>query len=98
LEEAWKKRAVERNWRTLDVIGEIAGETGKSYAQISLNWLLHQPGLVAPILGARRLDQIEDNIGAVGWELSEEQVARLSGVSAPLDLYPYNIIRGAQRI
>ncbi len=98
LEEAWKKRAVERNWRTLDVIGEIAGETGKSYAQISLNWLLHQPGLVAPILGARRLDQIEDNIGAVGWELSEEQVARLFGVSEPPDLYPYNIIRGAQRI
>lgn len=97
-EEAWKKRAVERNWRTLDAVGEISEETGKSYAQISLNWLLRQPGVVSPILGARRLDQIEDNLGAAGWELSEEQVARLSEASAPPDLYPYNIIRGAQRV
>jgi aryl-alcohol dehydrogenase-like predicted oxidoreductase len=98
LEEAWKKRAVERNWRTLDVIGEISEETGKSYAQISLNWLLRQPGVVAPILGARRLDQIQDNLGAAGWELSEDQVSRLSEASAPPDIYPYNIIRDAQRI
>lgn len=98
LEEAWKKRAVERNWRTLDVIGDISEETGKSYAQISLNWLLRQPGVTAPILGARRLDQLEDNLGAAGWELSEEQVSALSEASAPPDLYPYNIIRDAQRI
>ncbi|MDP9454402.1 MAG: aldo/keto reductase [Actinomycetota bacterium] len=98
LEEAWKKRAVERNWRTLDVIGEISEATGKSYAQISLNWLLRQPGVVAPILGARRLDQLEDNLGAAGWKLSEEEVSRLSEASAPPDLYPYNIIRDAQRI
>ncbi|PLS81628.1 MAG: aldo/keto reductase [Actinobacteria bacterium] len=98
LEEAWKKRAVERNWRTLDVIGEISEATGKSYAQISLNWLLRQPGVVAPILGARRLDQLEDNLGAAGWKLSEEEVSRLSEASAPPDLYPYNIIRDDQRI
>ena len=97
-EEAWKKRAVERNWRTLDVIAEIAEETGKSYAQISLNWLLRQPGVVAPILGARRLDQLEDNLGAAGWKLSGDQVSRLSEASAPPDLYPYNIIRDAQRV
>ena len=97
-EEAWKKRAVERNWRTLDVIAEIAEETGKSYAQISLNWLLRQPGVVAPILGARRLDQLEDNLGAAGWKLSGDQVSRLSEASQPPDLYPYNIIRDAQRV
>lgn len=97
LEEAWKKRAVERNWRTLDVVGEISEETGKSYAQISLNWLLRQPGVVAPILGARRLDQIEDNLGAAGWKLSGDQVSRLSEASAPPDIYPYSIIRNVQR-
>ena len=97
-EEAWEKRAVERNWRTLDAIGEIAQETGKSYAQISLNWLIRQPGVTAPILGARRLDQIEDNLGAAGWELSEEQVSRLSEASALPDVYPYGFIRNAQRV
>ena len=97
-EEAWGKRAVERNWRTLDVIGDIAEETGKSYAQISLNWLLRQPGVTAPILGARRLEQIEDNLGAAGWKLSGDQVSRLSEASAPPDIYPYGFIRNAQRV
>lgn len=46
-EEAWTKRNVERNWRTLEVVGEISEETGSSYAQVSLNWLLQQVG-VAP--------------------------------------------------
>ncbi|MGB3681655.1 MAG: aldo/keto reductase [Rubrobacteraceae bacterium] len=98
LEEAWHKRAVERNWRTLDVVGEISEETGKSYAQISLNWLLRQPEVVAPIIGARRPDQLEDNLGAAGWALDEDQVRRLSEASALEDIYPHGMIRGAQRV
>lgn len=97
-EEAWHRRAVERNWRTLDVMAEISEETGKSFPQISLNWLLHQPGVTAPILGARRIEQLEDNLGATGWELSEEQVRRLSKASAIEEVYPYRMIDGAQRI
>jgi aryl-alcohol dehydrogenase-like predicted oxidoreductase len=97
-EEAWHRRNVERNWRTLDVVGEISSETGKSYPQIALNWLLRQEGVAAPILGARRVEQIEDNLGAAGWELTPEQVAKLSEASAIEDVYPYNLIRGAQRI
>jgi aryl-alcohol dehydrogenase-like predicted oxidoreductase len=98
LEEAWHKRAVERNWRTLDVVGEISETTGKSYAQIALNWLLRQPGVVAPIIGARRADQLEDNLGAAGWALDEGQVNRLSEASALEDIYPHTMIGGAQRI
>lgn len=98
LEEAWHKRAVERNWRTLDVVGEISEETGKSYAQISLNWLLRQPAVVAPIIGARRPEQLEDNLGAAGWALDEDQVRRLSEASALEDIYPHGMIRGAQRV
>ena len=97
-EEAWTKRSVERNWRTLDVVGEISEETGKSYAQISLNWLLRQESVTAPIIGARRMEQLEDNLGAAGWELSEEQVARLSKASAIEDVYPYRFIREMQRV
>jgi aryl-alcohol dehydrogenase-like predicted oxidoreductase len=97
-EEAWTKRNVERNWRTLDVVGEISEETGKSYAQISLNWLLRQEGVTAPIIGARRMEQLEDNLGAAGWKLSEEQIVRLSEASAIEDVYAYRFIREMQRV
>jgi aryl-alcohol dehydrogenase-like predicted oxidoreductase len=98
MEEAWARRSTERNWRTLDVIDEISEETGKSYAQISLNWLLRQEDVTAPIIGARRLDQLEDNLQATGWELSAEQVRRLSEASTIEDVYPYRMIREMQRI
>ena len=98
MEEAWAQRATERNWRTLDVVDAISGETGNSYAQISLNWLLRQRDVTAPIIGARRLDQLEDNLGATGWELSGEQVGRLSEASAIEDIYPYRMIREMQWI
>ena len=98
MEEAWARRATERNWRTLDVIDEISEETGKSYAQISLNWLLRQGDVTAPIIGARRLDQLVDNLQATGWELSAEQIGRLSEASAIEDVYPYRMIREMQRI
>jgi aryl-alcohol dehydrogenase-like predicted oxidoreductase len=98
MEEHWDRRATERNWNTLNAVGEISEETGKSYAQISLNWLLRQEVVTAPIIGARNVDQLEDNLGATSWELSEEQVARLSGVSDLEDVYPYRFIREAQRV
>jgi aryl-alcohol dehydrogenase-like predicted oxidoreductase len=98
MEEYWNRRATERNWATLDVIGRISEEMGKSYAQISLNWLLRQQGVTAPIIGARTLEQLEDNIGASGWELTEEQLEELSEASAIEDVYPYRFIRNAQRV
>src|SRR5215203_2438318 len=98
MEEHWERRATERNWAALDVVGRISEEIGKSYAQISLNWLLRQDGVTAPIIGARTLEQLEDNIGASGWELSEEQVEALSWVSAIEEVYPYRFIREAQRV
>jgi aryl-alcohol dehydrogenase-like predicted oxidoreductase len=98
MEEHWDRRATDRNWRALDVVGRISEETGKSYAQISLNWLLGQDGVTAPIIGARTLEQLEDNLGASGWTLDEEQVEELSDASALEDVYPYRFIRNAQRV
>ena len=98
MEEYWDRRATERNWAVLDVVGEISEATGKSYAQISLNWLLRQPAVTAPIIGARTAEQLEDNLGASGWELDDEQVNRLSEAGAPEDTYPYRFIRNAQRV
>jgi aryl-alcohol dehydrogenase-like predicted oxidoreductase len=98
MEEYWDRRATERNWRVLDVVGRISEETGKSYAQIALNWLLGQPAVTAPILGVRTMDQLEDNLGAAGWRLDEEQMDELSRASALEDVYPYRFIREAQRV
>lgn len=97
MEEYWDRRATGRNWRVLDAVGEVAKETGKTYAQISLNWLLRQEGVTAPIVGARTMEQLEDNLGAAGWELAAEQVERLSEAGALEDVYPYRFIREAQR-
>jgi aryl-alcohol dehydrogenase-like predicted oxidoreductase len=98
MEEYWDRRATVRNWAALDVVGRISEETGKSYAQISLNWLLRQDGVTAPIIGARTLEQLEDNIGASGWKLTGEQVEELSKASSLDDVYPYRFIRNAQRV
>ncbi len=97
-EEHWDRRATERNWNVLDVVGEISESTGKSYAQISLNWLLRQPAVTVPIVGARTIEQLDDNLGAAGWELDGDQVRRLSEAGALEDTYPHRFIRNAQRV
>lgn len=79
----------ERLYDIVDVLGEIAHETGKSIAQVSLNWLLQRPTVVNIIIGARNEDQLKQNLGAVGWNLSLEQVKRLDAVSDLQPSYPY---------
>ena len=95
--EHWERRDEERNWRIVDTVGEVARETGKSAAQVALNWLLSRPGVAAPIIGARRVDQLEDNLGAVGWRLDDAHRERLTEVSEPPPVHPYDIIPDAQR-
>src|SRR5680860_1118391 len=97
MEESWERRANERNWETIDVLGSISEETGKSYSQVALNWLLNKPGVTAPILGARKLDQLKDNLGASGWKLDDKQMQQLNEASQPPPLYPYSFIANAQR-
>jgi aryl-alcohol dehydrogenase-like predicted oxidoreductase len=97
LEEAWHKRATERNWAIVGEVGAVAEETGKSYAQVALNWLLSRPAVTSPIIGATKLAQLEDNLAAVGWKLEPEQVERLDKVSALPDVYPYHFIERSQR-
>jgi aryl-alcohol dehydrogenase-like predicted oxidoreductase len=87
------RQGTERAWRTLDAVGQIAEARGKSCAQVSLAWLLAQPGISAPILGARSLPQLEDNLGCLGWALSADELAQLDAASALPDAYPYQFIR-----
>ncbi|MDP9350197.1 MAG: aldo/keto reductase [Chloroflexota bacterium] len=95
-QEYWGRRATDRNWRIVNCVGELSEATGKSYAHIALNWLLRQPAVTAPIIGARTMEQLEDNIGAAGWQLDPEQVQQLNEASALEDIYPYNFIENAQ--
>jgi len=82
-------------YRVVDVLDEIAKETGKTVPQISLNWLLQRPTVSSVIIGARNEEQLRQNLGAAGWNLSAEQVAKLDAVSAVPAPYPYWHQRGA---
>ncbi|ARC58460.1 L-glyceraldehyde 3-phosphate reductase [Frondihabitans sp. 762G35] len=97
--EAWAARnADERTWRILDAVTAVAGETGATKSQVAIAWLLAQPAVTSVILGARTVEQLVDNIGASGVDLSVEQVSRLSDASAPtIDDYPYGTAGVAQR-
>ena len=73
----------------VDALDEVAGETGKTVAQIALNWLLQRPTVATVIIGARNEEQLRDNLGAVGWNLTADQVAKLDAASAVPVAYPY---------
>jgi aryl-alcohol dehydrogenase-like predicted oxidoreductase len=92
-EEAWQRRATERNWNIVDAVGKIAEARDKSYAQVALAWLVAQPTVVSPIVGARTPEQLADNLGAVGWDLSNEELSQLNDASAIEGGYPYRMIR-----
>ncbi len=79
----------EQVYKVVDAIDLIAQETGKTVPQIALNWLLQRPTVANVIVGARNEEQLRQNLGAVGWNLTAEQVARLDEASAVPKIYPY---------
>ena len=76
-------------YTVIDAIDEIAKETGKTVPQIALNWLLRRPTVSTLIVGARNEEQLKQNLGAIGWELTKEQVAKLDKASELPKAYPY---------
>ncbi|MDO8364485.1 MAG: aldo/keto reductase [Actinomycetota bacterium] len=83
----------ERNLRVAEAVAAVAAEVGKSSAQVALNWVLHRPGVTAPILGARTVAQLDDNLGAQGWQLGDEHLQRLDVASRTPLPYPHNMYR-----
>lgn len=79
----------EHLYKVVDAIDEIAKETGKSVPQIALNWLLQRPTVASVIIGARNEEQLKQNLGAVGWNLTPEQVKKLDDASRKTLTYPY---------
>jgi aryl-alcohol dehydrogenase-like predicted oxidoreductase len=76
-------------FRIVETMDEIAAETGKSHSQIALNWLLQRPTVSSIIFGARNEEQLRDNLAAVEWKLSAEQMKKLDEASAVTPTYPY---------
>ncbi|MCC6802663.1 MAG: aldo/keto reductase, partial [Anaerolineae bacterium] len=76
-------------YRIVEAMDEIAAETGKTVSQVALNWLLQRPTVANIIVGARDEAQLRQNLGAVGWNLTAEQVARLDAASQMDKTYPY---------
>ena len=79
----------ERLYRVVEAADGIAEETGKSVPHIALNWLLRKPTVSSVIIGARNEEQLKQNLGAVGWSLTPDQVARLDAASEQVLPYPY---------
>lgn len=73
----------------VDVLDAVAAETGKSVAQVALNWVLQRPTISNIIIGARNEEQLQQNLGAVGWNLTTDQVKRLDAASDKTPVYPY---------
>ena len=79
----------ERLYRAVDALEALAAETGKAVPQIALNWLLQRPTVSSVIMGARNEAQLRENLGAAGWKLSAEQIARMDAATHVTPVYPY---------
>ncbi|WP_267221206.1 aldo/keto reductase [Dyella silvae] len=86
--------AEEYLYGVIDALDEVAAETGKSVPQIALNWLLQRPTVSTVVIGARNEEQLRQNLGAVGWTLSNEHIAKLDAASNLTPAYPYWHQRG----
>ena len=79
----------EHLYKVVDALDEVARETGKTIPQVALNWVLQRPTVATVIIGARNEQQLRDNLGAVGWNLSVAQTGKLDAASATTCAYPY---------
>jgi aryl-alcohol dehydrogenase (NADP+) len=97
--EAWEARnADERTWRVVDLVRSIADSRGASASQVALAWLAAQPAVTSVILGARTVEQLNDNLGAVDLVLTPDELATLTNASSPrVDAYPYGTAGVGQR-
>ena len=75
-------------YKVVDALDAVSREVGKTIAQVALNWLLGRPSISTVIIGARNEEQLKQNLGAVGWKLTAEQVKKLDAASAVQPSYP----------
>ncbi|PAQ05937.1 aldo/keto reductase [Mesorhizobium temperatum] len=91
----------EQLYRVVDALDTVAKEIGKTVPQIAINWLLQRPTVASVIVGARNEEQLRQNLGAVGWSLTSDQIKKLdaaSAVTAPYPYFPYRRQEGFARL
>lgn len=79
----------EQLFRVVDAMDEVALQTDKTLPQIALNWLLQRPTVASVLIGARDEQQLKQNLGALGWKLTKDQLAKLDAASTVTPPYPY---------
>jgi aryl-alcohol dehydrogenase-like predicted oxidoreductase len=79
----------EHLYKVVDALDAVAEETGRTVPQVALNWLLQRPTVSSVIIGARNEEQLRQNLGAVGWSLTPEQIATLDAASYVMPAYPH---------
>jgi len=96
--EAYDRRNTERTWQVLDALRSVADGRGTSTGVVALAWLVDRPAVTSVILGARTIEQLDDNLGAAGLHLSEKETELLTEASTPVvGQYPYGPQGIAQR-
>jgi aryl-alcohol dehydrogenase-like predicted oxidoreductase len=91
-ENAFLKFDEERGFQVVDALEEIGRAHGGTVAQAALNWVLARDGVTSVLIGARTLQQLEDNLNVLSWDLSPEEIERLDALTEPPRLYPYWMI------
>ena len=90
--------AADRNWASIDTVVGIARQTGVTPAQVALSWMIDKPAATAPVVGARKVEQLQENLGAAGLHLDADATAVPDEVSAPQPGgYPYGAFSSGQR-
>lgn len=79
----------EKLYKIVDALDEVAQETGKTVAQVALNWVVQRPTVSTIVVGARNEEQLRQNLGAIGWNLTAPQMAKLNAASDMKPIYPY---------
>jgi len=87
----WSTQAEERTWQIIDELHKVADEMKCSVAQVALRWIMQQPGVTCPIIGAKTLKHLEDNLGAIRIQLSDDHMKRLTKVSETVRPYPWSM-------
>jgi aryl-alcohol dehydrogenase-like predicted oxidoreductase len=98
VEEAFERRATDRNFTALEEAEAVAAECDSTVPQVALAWLLHQPGVSAPVVGPRTLEQLRDLLPAIGIRLTGGQLERLGAHTQPPQLYPHRFLTEQNRI
>lgn len=96
-ESSWENRNNDKNFAILDAVQNVATKIDKTPAQVALRWLLQKEEITSPIFGASSLEQYEENMGSIGWELSEEDWNQLNEISKLPSEYPTRFLEKFKR-